>query len=162
MSLIKSGLHFFQRTLLKEHAHDVSDFNFNQINENIYIGNNQCCRIMLDELLVKEGIYADLSVEDMTVDSPIGAKAYLWVPIKNDTAPDMESVIITNNFIKTNIELNKKIFVHCQNGHGRAPTIVIAYLLSTGMTYSQAYNLVKSKRPVMHLDQDQENFLQNL
>ena len=149
MSLIDSGLHFFKRTLFQAHEHGKDDFNFNQITENIYIGNNQCCRIMLDELLVKEGIYSDISLEENAVDAPLGAHAYLWVPIKNNTAPTLDSIKITNSFIETNIKLGKKIYVHCQNGHGRAPTIVIAYLISTGTTFDDAYKLVKEKRPVM-------------
>ncbi len=162
MSLLKSTIHYFQRTINPGHPHGSDEFNYSQITEHIYIGNNQCCRIMLDELLLKEGIYADLSLEENIVDTPLGAKAYLWVPVINDTAPTTESVKLTNSFIKTNIEIGKKIFVHCQNGHGRAPTIVIAYLISSGMKFEEALRLVKEKRPVMHLDPLQENFLKNL
>ena len=142
------------------HNHENYVFNYNQITEYIYIGNNQCCHLKLDELLIKEDIYADLSLEELLVDNPVGAKAFLWIPIKNNSAPDNYQIKLTTDFIRTNINMSKKIYVHCQNGHGRAPTIVIAYLMSTGKSFSEACSLVKEKRPEIHLDVVQEKFLE--
>ncbi len=144
------------------HNHDNYVFNYNQITEQIYIGNNQCCHLKLDELLVKEGIYTDISLEEAVGDNPVGAKAFLWVPVINNTAPNNDQIILTTNFIKTNVDMGKKVYVHCQNGHGRAPTIVIAYLMSTGKSFNDAFSLVKSKRPEIHLDVQQEEFLKSI
>ena len=146
----------------EEHDHANYVFNYNQINDHIYIGNNMCCVAMLDEVLLKEGIYADLSLEEGLHDNPIGAKAFLWVPIPDHTGPNTENTNMTNAFIDAAISMNKKIYVHCKNGHGRAPTIVIAYMISKGASYEDACALVKSKRPVMHLDVTQETFLKNI
>ena len=42
------------------------------------------------------------------------------------------------------------VLVHCNAGISRAATIVIAYLMKTrNMTLTQAYGLVKEKRPVI-------------
>ena len=141
------------------HDHNNYVFNYNQITEHIYVGNNQCCILELNELLVKEDIYADISLEEKLTDNPIGVGAFLWVPIKNDTAPESDQVKVTTAFIKTNVDMGKKIYVHCQNGHGRAPTIVIAYLMSTGQSFEDALALIKEKRPTMHLDESQIEFL---
>lgn len=41
------------------------------------------------------------------------------------------------------------VFVHCQMGHSRSPTIVIAYLMQhMGLTLQDAYELVQLRRPV--------------
>lgn len=146
----------------EEHDHANYVFNYNQITDNIYIGNNMCCMAMLDELLLKEGIYADLSLEEELHDNPVGASCFLWVPIVDHTGPTIENINITNAYIDSVVKMGEKIYIHCKNGHGRAPTIVIAYMISKGMSYDQAYNLVKSKRSVIHLDTTQETFLNNI
>ena len=145
-----------------EHDHNSYVFNYNQITDNIFIGNNMCCIAMLDELLIKENIYADISLEEDLHDNPVGAKAFLWVPIVDHTGPSLENITVTNAFIDANIKMGKKKYVHCKNGHGRAPTIVIAYMISKGISYDDAYQLVKTKRPVIHLDITQEKFLRSL
>jgi protein tyrosine phosphatase len=160
-------LNIFKKVLTKEeeleHSHENLSFNYNKITENIYIGNNQCCHIMLDDLLKKEGIYADLSMEIDSVDSPIGVKAFLWLPVIDHTPPDMAQIHIGINFIEEIVRLNKKVYVHCKNGHGRAPTLVLAYMiLKENKSFDQAYDIVKTARLVIHLDEIQEKFLRNL
>lgn len=155
-------LNIFKNKREEKHDHDAKIFNYDRINENIFIGNNMCCSAMLDEMLVKEGIYADISLEEKLADNPVGAKAFLWVPIVDHNGPTLENIKITNAFIRSVVDTNQKVYVHCKNGHGRAPTIVISYLMSTGMSYDDAYKLVKNKRPVIHLDIKQETFLKSL
>ena len=41
----------------------------------------------------------------------------------------------------------KPILVHCYQGISRSATIVLAYLMQKGMTFSKAYEFVKAKRP---------------
>lgn len=47
------------------------------------------------------------------------------------------------------VENNERIFVHCAFGANRSPAVVIAHLINTGMSFSQAYNYVKSRRPII-------------
>jgi dual specificity MAP kinase phosphatase len=137
-------------------------FNYDHIIDGIYIGNNQCCRLALDMLLVKIGIYADLSLEETEIDHPRGAEAFLWLPTPDHTHTSPEKLEIGINFIDQVLKQNKKIFVHCKNGHGRAPTIVIAYLIRfKKMDFEQALKVVKEARPVMHLHKPQIEFLKN-
>lgn len=144
-----------------DETHAQVTFNYNHITNGIYVGNNQCCHIGLDMLLKKEGIYSVVSLEENVVDNPIGVKSFLWLPIIDHTAPDKEQVILGVNFIDEIINMNKKVYVHCKNGHGRAPTIiVIAYLmLKKHISFENAFALVKQQRPVIHLDQIQKDFL---
>ena len=58
------------------------------------------------------------------------------------------------------VELGKKIYVHCKNGHGRAPTLVAAYLIKTkGMTTDEAVAFIKERRPSIHPEDSQKKAL---
>jgi len=48
-----------------------------------------------------------------------------------------------------------KCYVHCQRGHGRAPTLVAAFLVSEGMNVQEAFTLIKKKRPDIHPNKKQ-------
>ena len=42
---------------------------------------------------------------------------------------------------------SKKVYVHCQYGHGRSPTLVAAYLISQGKAVIEAIEAIKVARP---------------
>lgn len=44
------------------------------------------------------------------------------------------------------IKKGGKTYVHCHYGEGRGATMVMAYLMSTGMTYEDAFALVQKVR----------------
>lgn len=48
-----------------------------------------------------------------------------------------------------------KVYIHCKNGHGRGPSLVIAYFIYKGMSFDEAFILVKSKRKEIHLEKVQ-------
>lgn len=147
------------------HNHDDLNpiFDYNKITENIFIGNNQCCHMGLDRLLSMEGIFADLSLEEDEVDKPTGVQSFLWLPIVDHTPPDMDQMNLGINFIDEVVNIGKKIYVHCKNGHGRAPTMVMAYLIQKKhKSYNEAFSIVNEARPTMHLDEAQKDFLKTL
>ena len=123
---------------------------FNQITKYIYVGTNMCCIGHFEKKLLAKRILADLSLEDSRCDMPLGVKHYLWIPTKNHYAPRIDAMINGIRFLKTMEEYKIKTYVHCRNGHTRAPTMVIAYLMSKGMTLKNALRLVKAKRSVIH------------
>lgn len=53
------------------------------------------------------------------------------------------------------IAIGKKVYVHCKNGHGRAPILVAAYFIKKGKTFQQAIAFIKKKRPTIHLEKIQ-------
>ena len=81
-------LNIFKNKREEKHDHDAKIFNYDRINENIFIGNNMCCSAMLDEMLVKEGIYADISLEEK-----FGRCARAWV--RHKLKPDTTSSTIS-------------------------------------------------------------------
>jgi len=53
------------------------------------------------------------------------------------------------DFIDKAREEGGKVLVHCHEGKERSPSVVIAYLCEKGMPLKEAYELVKSKRPII-------------
>lgn len=141
-----------------EHS-KIGKLEFSQITEYIYIGTNACCAGHFDDKLKKEGISTDVSLEEERIDTPFGVDFYIWIPVKNHTAPTQEQLDFGASVLEKLVLLKKKIYVHCQNGHGRAPTVVAAYLIKQGKTIDEAIDFIKSKRSVIHLEEVQKESL---
>ena len=58
----------------------IKELEYNNITNGIYIGTNQCCQTHFDEELKKEGITADISLEEDRLDAPFGVDFYVWIP----------------------------------------------------------------------------------
>ena len=71
---------------------------------------------------------------------------YLHLPTVDNTPPPLEVLIKGANFIDEEIRHNGIVYVHCRQGLGRGPTMAMAYLIKTGMTYHDAYNMIKAVR----------------
>ncbi|MFA7286200.1 MAG: dual specificity protein phosphatase [Patescibacteria group bacterium] len=128
---------------------------FSKITDNIYIGSNACCQIRFAEPLLKEGITADLSLEEDHVDMPFGVSFYLWLPVPDMLPPTIDQLEVGVAYMTKVIELGHKVLVHCRWGHGRGPTMVAAYLVRTGMSVDAAIQLMTEKRPVVHIEVEQ-------
>lgn len=133
---------------------------YNYITDGIYIGTNQCCQTHFDERLKKEGVGADISLEEERIDAPFGVNFYVWIPIKNHAAPTKKQLDFGVSVLEKLVLMKEKVYVHCQNGHGRAPTLVAAYLIRQGKTPVEAISFIKSKRPAIHLEEVQNSALE--
>jgi len=139
----------------------IKELEYNEITDGIYIGTNQCCQTHFDEKLKKEGITADVSLEEDRLDAPFGIDFYLWMPVQNHAAPKHEQLEFGVSVLDKLISMGKKVYVHCKNGHGRAPTLVAAYLIKHGKSPAEAEAFIKSKRPTMHLENVQRQALED-
>lgn len=139
----------------------IKEFEYNDIIDGIYIGTNQCCQTHFDERLKKEGITADISLEDDRLDAPFGVDFYVWIPVKDHTPPSPNQLEFGVSTLEKLVNMGKKIYVHCQNGHGRAPTLVASYLIRKGRSPEEAEDVIKSKRPTMHLEDAQRAALRD-
>lgn len=119
---------------------------YSKINQYIYIGTNFCCQKHFDGELLKKGITTDISLEEIRIDTPFGVKCYLWLPVKDHYSPTMYQFLMGVYCIDNAVKNKNKIYVHCKNGHGRAPTLVAGYLISQGMSVSEAFDFLMSKR----------------
>lgn len=139
----------------------IKELEYNEIADGIYIGTNQCCQTHFDEKLKQEGITADISLEEDRLDAPFGVDFYIWMPVQNHTAPQHDQLEFGTSVLEKLISMGKKVYVHCKNGHGRAPTLVAAYLVKKGQSSTDAEAFIKSKRPTMHLEDAQRQALEN-
>ncbi|MBK0377850.1 dual specificity protein phosphatase family protein [Mucilaginibacter sp. SD-g] len=71
---------------------------------------------------------------------------YLHIPTVDNTPPLMDDLIRGAQFIDDEIKHGGKVYVHCRQGLGRGPTMAIAYLIKTGLTFEDAFALVKKVR----------------
>ena len=135
---------------MKEIKH--KEFEYSQITKYIYIGNNMCCQEHFSKELLKKEVKADISLEEKRLDYPFGVEFYLWMPVKEHYPPTQDQFKLGAAVLKKLIELKKKVYIHCEKGHVRAPTLTAAYFISQGMSLKEALNLLKLKRPVIHLN----------
>jgi hypothetical protein len=68
------------------------------------------------------------------------------LPTPDLHAPTQENLQKGIEFIKKEIAKGGKVYIHCRQGEGRGPTMAIAYLISTGLTYDDAFSLVQRVR----------------
>ncbi|PIN80655.1 hypothetical protein COV11_03615 [Candidatus Woesearchaeota archaeon CG10_big_fil_rev_8_21_14_0_10_30_7] len=155
--------HSFDKScnVCNSHAKKIP-FEYNQITPYIHIGSNMCCKGAFQKSLLKKNIKADLSLENEELDQPWGVDMFLWLPTKDHYPPNKNQVKMGVNFLTECVKNKQKVYVHCKRGHTRAPTMVIAYLISTGIQFKRALEQVKKKRKVTHLSQKQIIFLKQL
>ncbi|MFQ5406521.1 MAG: dual specificity protein phosphatase family protein [Candidatus Micrarchaeia archaeon] len=137
-----------------KHAPNV--FEYSYITDGIFIGTNLCCQTHFDRGLLEKGITADVSLEDERLDAPFGVDYYLWLPTPNHFAPSQKQLDLGVEFLQDLVERKVKVYVHCERGHGRAPSLVAAYLVSKGLTVAQAVDFIKTRRGVVHPNKKQQ------
>lgn len=142
-------------------THPQNKLDFAYIADGIYIGTNQCCQTHFDENLINKGITADISLEEERIDAPFGVEFYVWIPVKNHMPPAPDQLEFGVSVLEKLVSMREKVYVHCKNGHGRAPTLVMAYLVKNGKTPEDAEAFVKTKRPQIHLEEVQREALRN-
>ena len=151
---------------MEKNDHEEIGFEYNQITDNIFIGTNFCCQSHFDSNLIKMGITTLLSVEGEEVDAPFGVEFFSWIPVTDHQAPTQSQFKLGVSVLDMLVTMEKKVYVHCMHGHGRAPTIVAAYFVSQGASVEEAIARIKEKRSVIHLDDSQikalEDFAKNL
>lgn len=124
----------------------------NQITDLIYLGTNLCCSASPHiKILLDHGIKTDIDLEEERQEQISGVDTYLWLPVKDQQAPTQEQLDTGVAVIDSLVRNNKKVYIHCKNGHGRSPTLLAAYFISQGLDINEAIEKIKSKRPQVHL-----------
>ncbi|MEO8638012.1 MAG: dual specificity protein phosphatase family protein [Candidatus Taylorbacteria bacterium] len=134
------------------HSFGKHGFDYSQIDELVFIGTNMCCQFGFNRELLSKNVQADISLEKDKIDAPAGVSYFLWLPTENDRAPTPDALSLGVQVLEFLINRKIKVYIHCKNGHGRAPTLYIAYLIKSGMGIDEAINFLKSKRPSIHIN----------
>lgn len=138
---------------------------YSRITEQIYIGSDLCkgptCPVHTEEFK-RLGICGEINLEiEHPEMPPKSIDAYLWLPVEDKKAPTMDQLTIGTAAVKQMVDLGNTVYVHCKNGHGRSPTLVAAYLVRyEGKEPGEAIEFIKSKRPEVHLEEEQMKALE--
>ena len=92
------------------------------------------------------------------IEEKVGFKVY-YLPISDESAPDMEDIEKAFVWLDDVINRNQKILVHCRFGIGRTGTFVIAYLLKNGLSLDDALKKMEHT-PSVPQSQAQWRFLE--
>jgi len=125
--------------------------NFSRITERLYVG-PQIGRLG-HRRLRRLGIQAsvNLRVEYDDVAAGVAFPEHLRLPTVDGEAPTLAHLASGVAFIRRVVAKGGGVYVHCQSGVGRAPTLAAAYLVSTGCELAEALGCVRQARPFMAL-----------
>lgn len=100
-------------------------------------------------ILRRRGVTAIVNMRHESDDRDKGRALdrYLYLPTIDNTPPTLENLHLAADFIAGEIARGGKVYVHCWEGVGRAPTTACAYLVSTGMTPQEAWARIRKVRP---------------
>lgn len=135
-------------------------FEYSRITPQIYIGTNACCEFHFKKELTQKGVRADVSMEAERLDAAKGAQYFLWLPTRDHAAPTLKKLRVGAHALRELVEAGEKVYVHCRNGHGRAPTLVAAYFILMGMDADQAIATIQKKRRSIHIESVQRKRLE--
>ena len=88
----------------------------------------------------------NMRMHDVYGDAAHQGIKYLHLPTVDNTPPPIEVLIKGADFMDNEIKHGGSVYVHCRQGLGRGPSMAIAYLIKTGLTYKEAYAMVRKVR----------------
>jgi len=89
----------------------------------------------------------NMRIEFDDVAEGIGGERHLHLPTVDNTPSTLAQIQQGVDFIRTEIEQGGMVYVHCGVGVGRAPTMAVAYLVSTGLSPLKAWLRLLRVRP---------------
>jgi len=140
---------------LYNHTLNHMGFDYDQIDNDVFIGTNMCCQIGFDRELLTKNVKADISLEDDRVDAPRGVDYFLWLPTADHEAPTSDKLELGVYTLQFLAAKGVKVYIHCKHGHGRAPSLFIAYLMKKGVGLDEAIATLKTRRPGIELSSHQ-------
>jgi len=113
-----------------------------------------------DELdwIVKQGVKSIVTMTENSLPQQWVSKLeYLHVPTPDFSAPDMQKIDMTVDFIHQNITDNQAVMVHCAAGLGRAGTILACYFVKyKKFSAKEAIKKIRKERPGSIQSENQE------
>ncbi len=76
------------------HTFGRKGFDYDQIDEEVFIGTNMCCQLGFNKELLTKNVRADISLEELKVDAPMGVDYFLWLPTKDKEPPTLDKLTL--------------------------------------------------------------------
>lgn len=109
--------------------------------------------------LVAQGVSVVVSLQaerhDEEVFGDLQPDGYLRLPTTDFSPPTVMQLRMGAAFIDEAVRAGKIVLIHCHAGVGRSAMQCASYLIYTGMGLDEAWELLKSKRPQVYLNDRQ-------
>ncbi|MBI4496749.1 MAG: dual specificity protein phosphatase family protein [Chloroflexi bacterium] len=79
----------------------------------------------------------------------------LHLPVRDGAAPTEEQLWKAVAWVEAEIAQGRRVLVHCRAGMGRSVLVACAVLMAQGMVPADAFRLVKQRRPIAGLSEEQ-------
>jgi YegS/Rv2252/BmrU family lipid kinase len=101
------------------------------------------------QAMADRGVTASINLRSESDDARLNRALgrHLHLPVIDGMEPTQEQLKEGVDFITQEIEDGGAVYVHCNLGIGRAPTLAAAYLMSTGVSLPEAWERIREKRP---------------
>lgn len=114
------------------------------------------------ERLRRGGVTATLDLTSEFTETPaLRTATYHCIPLLDMTAPTAAELRQGAEWIRTERQAGKSVYVHCAKGVGRSATVAAAYLILSGQAQNadEAVKLLQKARPHVHLNGSQAQAL---
>ncbi len=116
--------------------------------------------------LVDQGVSVVVSLQaerhDEDAFGSLQPDGYLRLPTTDFSPPTVAQLRMGAAFIDEAVRTGKIVLIHCHAGVGRSAMQCASYLIYTGMEIDEAWELIKSKRPQVFLNEHQRAGLEAL
>jgi dual specificity MAP kinase phosphatase len=136
--------------------------NSNQITKQLVVGGF----IDRDDwrLLVEQGVSVVVSLQAERHDEDsfgdLQPDGYLRLPTTDFSPPTLSQLRMGAAFIDEAVRAGKTVLIHCHAGVGRSALQCASYLVYSGMDIDEAWDLLRSRRPVVYLNERQRATLE--
>ena len=114
--------------------------------------------------LVEQGVSVVVSLQaerhDEDAFGTLQPDGYLRLPTTDFSPPTVAQLRMGAAFIDEAVRAGKIVLIHCHAGVGRSAMQCASYLIYTGMQIDEAWDLLKSKRPQVFLNERQRASLE--
>jgi protein-tyrosine phosphatase len=135
---------------------DVSDIS--RITENLWIGSGDLVGAH-DKRILELRFDIDVDVEEYPHEYVPGVKSVIIFPVGENEEITTEQLALGSAILNEAAKLDLTAYVRSPAGRGRAPTLVAAYLVTTGMNPDQAMSFVRDRRGSVTFSKPQEEAL---
>jgi len=139
-------------------------FDYSLIEDNIFVGSDLCkgkqCPIHSKEFNEIGVIFEiNLKAESREI-PPENIDSYIWIPVVDEYAPTQNQMDLGTSIIKQAVDNRQVVYVHCEEGQGRSPTLIAAYLIRyKNYNVEDAIRYLKERRPEVDIGKRQRKAL---